>query len=170
MIAAGVYGEYRLSGDRWFVGAALDQYSYDFERPWMVLGLVQDPNVDVIDTSTDALQVSGWFGGECGAAEKRLHWVWTAGLGFSSPSADDVTGPLMGTGTFDITTDPGTEIILSATGGLRYRMGERWSLQFGVRVDHHLADWTVYDRVSDTTATISDYTGFGGNLGFGFRF
>ena len=74
----------------------------------------------------------------------------------------------MGTGIFDITTDPGTEIVLSVTGGLRYRLGERWSVQLGLRADKHFADWTVYDRESDTIARVSDYTGLGAYLGFRF--
>lgn len=170
MVAVGIYGEYRLRGDDWFVGGAIDQYSYDFERPWRAVGLQQDPDVEVIDATTDATVISGWIGKDYGRQDRRLRWFWTAGLGFSSPDADDVTGPTEGGGTFDLTTDPGSEIIVSASGGLRHRFGKRWSWQFALRADHHFADWEVVDRTSGNTGTIDDYTGLGAHLGFGIRF
>ena len=170
MIGAGVYGEYFLRGGKWFVGGAIDQYEYDLERPWKFVGLQQDPAVAVIDGSTDATVLSGWVGRECRRNQSRLGWFWTAGVGFTSPDATDVTGPVEGGGTFDITTDPGTEIILSATGGLRQRIGKRWSFQFALRADHHIADWKLMDRMTGNTGTIDDYTGTGGHFAFGFRF
>jgi len=170
MISVGVYGEYRLAGGNWYVGGAIDQVSYDFERPWKFVGLQQDTTVDVIDASTDATVLSGWIGREYGRQERRLRFFWTAGLGVSSPDVEDVTGPVEGGGTFDITTDPGSEIIVSGTGGLRQRLGKRWSFQFALRADRHFADWKVVDRVSGNTGTVDDYTGLGANVAFGFRF
>jgi len=170
MISVGVYGEYRLAGGSWYVGGAIDQYSYDFERPWKFVGLQQDTTVDVIDAPTDATVFSGWIGRESGRQDRRLWFFWTAGLGIGSPDVEDVTGPVAGGGTFDITTGPGSEIIVSATGGLRQRVGKRWSFQFALRADHHFADWKVVDQISGSTGTVDDYTGLGANLSVGFRF
>lgn len=170
MISVGAYVEYRLGGGNWYVGGAIDQYSHDFERPWRAVGLQQDTTVDVIDASTDATVVSGWIGREYGRQDRRLRSFWTTGLGFSAPDTDDVSGPLEGGGMFDIATDSGSEIIVSATGGLRQRIGKRWSFQFALRADHHLADWKVVDRVSGNTGTIGGYTGLGADVAFGVRF
>lgn len=169
IMSAGLFGRYRLN-DRWLLGFAVDQAEFDFERPWRVLGLQQDPSVETIDATTVATVFSVWAEREHARAGKRLRWFWSGGLGFTSPDVDDVTGPLLGGGTFDITADAGSEFILAGTGGLRLPFARRWVFDFQVRLDHHFADWEVVDRVSTTTGTLDDYTGYGGSVSLSCRF
>jgi hypothetical protein len=141
------------------LGFAVDRADYDFERPWKVLGLQQDPAVEVIDAPAGATTLSVWTEREHARAGGRLRWFWSAGLGFGS-----------GGGTFDITTDPGSETVLSGAGGLRLPFAKRWVFDFQLRADGHLADWKVKDRNSAATGSIGGYTGLGGSFVLSRRF
>jgi hypothetical protein len=166
MMAGGVFARFRLN-ERWRVGAALDSMSGDYERPYELVGLTSP---EEIDGTIDSLLVSGWIERVYGKPQRKLRWFWTAGLGFTSPDVDDVTGPTSGGGTFEIATDPGSETIVSVTGGLRRLFGRRWGFEAAARFDHHFADWDVVDRVSGMTGSVDDYTSIGLHLGILFRF
>ncbi len=166
MMGGGVYGRYRFN-ERWLVGFAVDSVSGDFERPFELVGL---SSPEEIDSTVEALVFSGWIEREHGRPGGRLRWFWTLGLGFSSPEADDITGPTSGGGRFDITTDPGSETQISVSGGLRRYLGQRWGLEVGVRADQHFADWKITDRVSGRTGAIDDYTTVGVQFGLTYRF
>lgn len=165
-MGAGVYGKYRLN-EKWLVGGAIDFMSGDFERPYEILGKISP---EEIDSTVDSTIFSGWIEREYGKQDRKLKWFWSAGLGFTSPDADDVTGPLAGGGTFDITTDPGSEILVSGAGGLRRGFSRRFGFEFGVRVDQHFADWDLTDRSDGTTGSIDDYTAWGGYFGLRIAF
>jgi hypothetical protein len=169
ILGFGVFGRYRIT-DRWLLGFAVDRADYDFERPWKVLGLQQDPAVEVIDAPASVTTLSVWAEREHARTGRGLRWFWSAGLGSGSPDVDDVSGPLAGGGTFDITTDPGSETVLSAAGGLRLPFAKRWVFEFQLRADRHLADWKVRDRVSGGTGSIGGYTGLGGSFALSCRF
>lgn len=169
ILNAGVYAKFRLR-ERWRIGAAIDFASYDFEGPAKLLGLRQDQSIGVIDAPTSATTVSAWIEQWLGNADSKWRWYWTGGLGFSSPDVDDVQGDLDGGGTFDITTDPGSETILSAGGGVRRVISKRWAFDLGLRADHHFADWAVMDRVSGNRATVDSYTAWGAYGGLTYRF
>ena len=164
MMAAGVYGLYRLR-PRWLIGIGLDSWTGDFERPYELVGL---SSTEEVDSTLDSLTVTGWVTREYGSSP-RLRWFWSAGLGFGSPDVDDVTGPLEGGGSFDIATDAGSEILVCASGGLRWNLG-RFRLEAAVRADHHVADWTIVDRTSGLTGTVDDYTAVGAHVGLALRF
>ena len=164
IMGPGLWGSMRLGDGPWSAELSVDLFEHDFERPWQVLGLQQDEALDTIDTTVESMVVTGWLRRDLG------RWFWAAGLGLASPDADDVSGPLQGGGTFDIATDAGSEIVVSAAAGLRLRLGGRFTLRGALRADHHLADWEVTDRVSGRTATVDDYTGYGIDLGLGMRF
>ncbi len=83
---------------------------------------------------------------------------------------DPVSGPLAGGGSYDITTDVGTEILACASGGLRVHLGSSWALEAALRLDQHFTDWTVTDQLSGTTGQVDDYLAKGGHLGISFRF
>lgn len=163
----GAFGHYRFN-DRWSLGLAVDRTRYDFEQPARVLGLEQDPDVEVIDAKAEATVVSAWL--QRDHHRPRTTWFWGVGLGFASLDVPDAAGPLKGPGTFDIETEADTEILASVLAGLQWRLGERWFLEFALRGDQHFADWRLRDRVSGRTAAIGDYRAFGGHLGAGFRF
>jgi hypothetical protein len=166
LMGAGVYGRYRLS-DRWLVGFAVDSITGDYERPYEFLGLASP---EEIDSTIETLVFSSWIEREYGNPGGKLRWFWTAGLGFSSPDTDDITGPVMGGGRFDITTDAGSEVLVSAGAGLRRDLGRRRNVEVGVQADQHFADWKITDRVSRRTGTIDDYTTYGVHFGLAFRF
>lgn len=160
---AGVFGRYRLT-DKWLVGAAIDSMSGDVERPYEWFSNTSPLE---IDSSVDSTLFSGWIEREYGKQDRKLRWFWNAGLGFASPDVDDVKGPLTGGGTFDITTDAGSETLLSAAVGLRRSFSKRFGFEVGLRGNRHFADWKLTDRNSGETATLDDYTTKG--LHFGLR-
>lgn len=83
---------------------------------------------------------------------------------------DDVTGPLAGGGTFDITTDPGMEIIPSILAGLRFSLGETVFAEVNAHADYRFTSWDVKDRTSGATGSLDDYFTYGLYLGIGLRF
>ena len=166
MLGGGLYGRYRLN-DRWLIGAAVDSVSGDFERPYLLVGLASPMEIDATD---DSLLISVWAEREYGNPARKSRWFWGAGLGFTSPDVNDVTGPVTGGGTFDLTTDAGSETIVMLNGGFRTRIGRRFSFEVSVRADQHFADWKITDRMSGMTGTIDDYTVVGLNVGGAIRF
>ena len=57
------------------------------------VGLRQDPTVDVIDALADSTVLSGAIGRLYNETDNGFDWFWTLGIGFASPSVDDVSGP-----------------------------------------------------------------------------
>lgn len=150
----GVYGRYHLT-PRWKIGFALDSVTGDFEKPYEQIGISSPAE---LDSQQDTLIASSWFEGEYGKEAGRIRWFWMAGLGLGSPSVDDLTGPTTSGGTFDITTEAGTEFLVSGGGGFKCRIGERWRFELALKIDRHFADWKLTDRVSGRTGTLEDYT------------
>jgi len=169
ILSYGLQARYRLN-ERWLIGAALDEAEYDFELPLVVLGLEQDPGAEPIDATVSSTMISGWVERELGRNGSSTRWFWTAGAGVAEPDVDDLTGPLLGGGVFALTTDAGSEVIVSLSGGVRRNVGSHFSLEFALRADHHISEWDVRDRVSGRTGKTGDYTGLGAHGGFGFRF
>jgi hypothetical protein len=162
----GIFARYRLN-DRWLLGFAADSLSGDYERPYEFVGL---SSPEEIDSTVDAQVFSGWVEREHGRPDGRLRWFWSFGLGFSSPDTEDITGPTTGGGSFDITTDAGSETMVLLGAGLRRRIGSAWRLEVAARAEQHFADWQITDRVSGRTGGIDDYTNYGVQLGFTYGF
>ena len=169
VLGLGVIGRYRLNNG-WFVGAGIDMYEYDFERPASVLGIKQDPNADVIDATTESTVLFGSFGRLYNETDHGFDWFWSLGLGFASPSVEDISGPTDTGGTFDLTFDVGNEIHLMGTLGTSYNFSKRWSTSFAARVEHHFMDVLITDRVTGTTAKIDAETYTGAYLSLNYRF
>lgn len=167
IISLGVAARYRIGG-HWLLGAAVDWADFDFEQPAQLLGLRQ-AGEEAIDATTQATTVSAWLEREWRLSRRFLFFAG-AGLGVSSLDIGDASGPLEGSGTFDITTDPGTELIGLLSGGLKAEIGSHFGAELALRVDHHVADWEVTDRVSGRRVTLDDYTAFGGHIGLSLRF
>ena len=83
---------------------------------------------------------------------------------------DDVSGPLEGGGTFNITTDAGTETLLGIKLGIRQSLGDYWSANYALRYDYHLADWNVTDTISSSTTDIGNYSTYGILVGVSRKF
>ena len=170
VIGFGIFGRYRLS-DRWAVGLGVDiSDEFDVERTPELVGLVQDPDAPVVDSKGSSESLSAWVERRYGGDARCVQWYWSAGLGVNSVDVDDQVGPLAGGGTFDVAIDAGTEMVASASVGLRVRLGQRFLFEPALRLDQHFADWDLTDRVSGTTASIDDYTLTGIHLGFAYRF
>ncbi len=169
ILGLGVIGRYRLNNG-WFIGAGLDTYNYDYERPWKIVGLRQDPNVATIDASADNTVLSGSLGRLYNETDHGFDWFWTLGLGFGSANVDDVAGPTDTGGTFDMTFDVGSEIHVMATLGSSYNFSENWSTSFTARVEHHFMDVLITDRVSGNIAKIDSQSPLGAYLSLNYRF
>jgi hypothetical protein len=160
----GLFGRYRLA-ERWLIGASIDRLTGDVERPYEELGMRSPEEIDADGESTI---LSAWVEREYGKHE--LLWFWSVGLGFTSPDVDDIAGPLEGGDSFDITTDAGSETLLSAGAGLRGSFSKRFGFELGLLGRRHLAEWTLTDRVTGEQATIGDYTTLGLQGGLRARF
>jgi hypothetical protein len=160
----GLFGHYRMS-DRWALGFGVDLTEYDFEQPAKLLGLTQDPSVEVIDAKAEGTTFTVWAERTVGSA-----WFVGAGAGFASIDVPDARGPLAGGGTFDIATDGGTEIIATVLAGRRFRFGQHWGAELAAHAEQHFADWQIKDRVSGREGSIDDYTSYGAYGGLLFRF
>jgi hypothetical protein len=170
MLGAGVFGRYRLN-DRWRLGLAVDQSpEFDVERPHEFLGLASDPAAGEVDAKSTSTALTAWIERVYERPGRRLEWFWGAGGGFAAVDVEDVAGPLAGGGTYDITQEVGTEILASASAGLRFRFAERWALEAALRLDQHFTDWTVTDRVSGRTAALDDYLVQGAHFGLSYSF
>ena len=169
ILGFGAIGRYRLN-DGWFIGAGIDTYAFDYERPWRILGLEQDPDVDTIDASADSTVFNGSIGRLYNETDHGFDWFWTLGLGFASVSIDDVVGPTDTGGTFDLTFDAANEIHLMASLGSSYNFSEKWSTSFAARVEHHFMDVLITDRVSGNTAQLDSQSPIGAYLSLNYRF
>jgi hypothetical protein len=169
MMGQGVYARYRLNRD-WLLGFAVDAYAFDFEGPAGLLGLQQSLAVDTIDADASRTSFSMWAEREIGGADHWLQPFLLGGFGVGLVEVDLVTGPLQSGGTFDISTDPDTEFAVFGGAGLRSRLASRVTLELVGRVDYHLADWQVRDRVSNREAKIGGYHAIGGYVGLTWRF
>ena len=163
ILGVGLFGHYRLNG-RWRVGFSLDHSpEFDVERAPDLVGLRSPDVIDAIGTST---AFSGWIERVHPRAGGKWEFFWGAGLGINTVDVDPLAGPLAGGGIFDITTDAGTEFLAKLTAGARRWFAGSWGLEAALRGDQHFADWTMIDRVSGATGTISDYFVKGIGLGF----
>lgn len=168
MMSVGIQFRYRVS-ERWLIGAAVDQAEFDFELPWRVVGIEQDTSsLEPIDATVESMIYSAWLERQFSSAG-RNRWFVSGGAGYAFPDVEDVTGPTIGGGSFDLTTNAGTELILSAAAGWRFNLGRHAGLEFAVRADHHLSEWEVTDRVSGATGSTSDYTALGAHAGVNLR-
>ena len=169
ILGLGVIGRYRLN-DGWFIGAGIDIYEFDYERPWRMLGLEQDPDVDTIDALADSTVFNGSIGRLYNETDHGFDWFWTLGLGFSSVSIEDVVGPTDTGGTFDIIFDAANEIHLMATLGSSYNFSKKWSTSFAARLEHHFMDVLITDRVSGNTTKLDSQSPIGAYLSLNYRF
>ena len=169
ILGAGLIGR-RYLDDGWFWGGSIDSYAYDFERPVSYVGLMQDPNVDIIDADGSNTVVAGFLGREYDADDGGFRWFWTAGLGLGFANVDDVSGPTDTGGTFDLTFKVGTEVHVMGTLGTVYDFNPKWSATLSTRFEHHFMDILITDQVTGNTASIDSQTVMGAYLSLNYRF
>lgn len=160
---AGVLVRYSMD-DRWAIGAAVTRTEYDYERPAEILGIAQDPTVEVIDALAEATILRAWIERSLTDAKRPMRFFVGAGLGAAFTDVPDVFGPRVDGGSFDIHTEVDTELVASLLGGARYRFGKRWYGEAAIRVEQHFAEWRSTDRVTGVQGVIDDYLTWGVQL------
>ncbi len=169
ILGAGVEVHRRINQD-WYLGVALTHSpTFDFESTAAVVGVNQVTTQDTIDAVGSSTQLTV-VGERRYAQGDGNAWFWNAGAGINSVDVDDVSGPVAGGGTFDITTDAGTEFVVLGNAGWMQSFGDNWHARYVVTLEKHFADWKVRDRNSGNTATIEDYTVAGIRLGLTYQF
>jgi len=168
MLGFGLIGKYDLS-DGWFLAGTLDAYDYDFERPYLVVGLSQDPDVKTIDSQIKSTTLGAAIGRHYGD-KSGFDWFWSAGVGVGFPDASDVSGPTDNGGTFDLVIDAKTEIQIMTTLGTTYYTSGRWSFSAAARAEYHFLDITVTDTVTGNTGKVDSQTPLGAYLSVNVAF
>ena len=168
ILGAGLIGKYYLS-DGWFVAATLDNYDYDFERPYRTVGLEQDPNIKTIDSSIKTTALGGAIGRHFGD-KSGFDWFWSAGVGVGFPKTTNVSGPTDTGGTFDLVIDAKTEIQIMGTLGTTYYLSDKWSFTAAARAEHHFLDLSVVDLDSGATGKVDSQTPLGAYLSVNVAF
>lgn len=169
MLGGGVYGRLDLPKN-WKVGAAIDQFKFDFENSAKAVGLQQATTIGTIDNKVTSLTLSGWIERILVTERLPLELFLTGGIAFASLTADDAAGPLAGGGTFDVRIDDGIEYLLLFTAGARWKVHRHFGLEAVVRLDNHFGDWDIRDTVSGNTGKIETYFAIGAHLGVYYRF
>ena len=163
-------GHYQYS-EAWYLGVAIDYSpSFDFERTAQSVGLQQDPNVDPIDAIGTHLMISAFAERRYPNSSGDIEYFWSLGAGINDIDMDDVQGPLAGGGSFNISTETDTELVIISSIGLQQKINKNWSARYAFSVDHHFADWKVKDNISGNTGSIDDYGIYGLRLGLGYQF
>jgi hypothetical protein len=165
----GIHGLYALN-DRWSVGLGLYFTEFDYEEPARQVGLPIDPDAEPIDAKAEQLIYSVLAEYTLSAPNARRHWFLGGRVGVADTDVPDVSG-LTATGDpFEIHTEVDREIIVSLSGGVRQRFGERWFAEFTVNADQHFAAWEPVDVISGAEGRSGDYFAYGLHLGIGYRF
>lgn len=168
ILGAGLIGKYYMA-DGWYVAATLDAYDYDFERPYEILGITQDPDVKTIDSNIKTVALGGKLGRHYGD-RSGFDWFWDAGVGVGFPTTSNVSGPTDTGGTFDLQIDAKTEIRVMGTLGTSYYFSDRWSVSAAARAEHQFLDITVVDSVTGATGKVDSQTLFGAFLSLNASF
>jgi hypothetical protein len=166
-IPVGVVGRYRFD-ERWSLAASLELSKGDYERPYEIAG---EQSTQEIDGEAEWTTFALWGERTFSSPGSANAWFVLVGVGYASVDVDDpAPGPLVGGGTFDIRTDAEDELVLSAGGGYRRRLGSAWSLEALVRYDEHFGDWQVRDVNTGQSGSIDDYGALALLLGLAFGF
>jgi hypothetical protein len=165
---AGLFSRYKLN-DRWMIGAAINRAEYDYERPAEIVGITQDPTVEVIDALATATIVRAWIERSLTDERRPMQFFVGVGVGAAFTDVPDAAGPRADGGRFDIHTEVDTEILASVIGGARLHFREHWYGETAVRLEHHFADWQSVDRISGTRGAIDDYLTWGIQISIAYR-
>jgi len=114
----------------------------------------------VNDASASNTIISAWLKHDFGQDSKAWKPFWLAGIGFGITDIDEVRGDVSGGGTYDISTDGGTEIIPFVDAGLLHTFSKSLEAEFGIRAQYHIGGWDVKDRNSGLTGSVDDYLAY----------
>lgn len=166
MLGASVAGRFRWK-DGWYLGVGLDSVTFDYERPYDVLGI---SSTEEVDGTNDFRRVSGWIERRYDRDGRSWSWFWAAGLGLASVDAEIVRGSTLAGGTYDIATDAKDEVHVMLSAGIRRAAGARWALDGTLGLEHHSVDYQLTDRISGATGAIGSQTPLSLSIGISRRF
>jgi len=161
----GLAGHWQVR-ENWYVGAAVDQVSFDFERPYEIIGLT---STEEIDAGNEFTRVSAWV-------ERRYplsgpwHWFWTAGAGWASLDAGDARGFTTSGSAYDIVTEADDELHLMLSAGARWRPTRNLAVGLAAHLERHEVSYVVTDRVSGATGKVGSQTPLGFSVGVQWSF
>lgn len=161
MMGSGVFAQYHIGND-YRVEWAFEYVEYDFEDPQRYLGFPRGATEDV-DSRMRSTLISLRVERALLDANKSLRPYVFAGLGMGYTVIDDVRGNHDGQ-SFDINAEGGIETVPDAGVGIRYQ-GRRFMMDGGIRIERHLTDWDLEDRLSGVRGEVGDYTAWGGWIG-----
>lgn len=165
MVGVGLLWRYHVRDD-WFVVFSLDSYKYEIDDP---LGLIGNPQSGVGLPVRNAVFTTA-LGKNQQLGETRFDWFWHAGIGVGFASVSSKSGVDNSGEPYDLHTDAGTEIHMSAALGAAYHLSSRWTLVGASRVEHHFVDLQIDERESDTLYTVESLTPIGVFLSMNYRF
>ena len=161
MMGSGAYVQYTLS-EAYRAECAFSYYEYDFEEPQRYLGF-SGASVEEADSRTRLTVLSMRLERSWKSCVEGLRPLAFAGLGMGYAVVDDRRGTADGR-RFDIDAEGGIEAVPACGLGVQYgRKG--WKFDAGVKLERHLADWDLQDRLSGVKGEIGDYTAWGGWAG-----
>ena len=161
MMGSGAYVQYTLS-EAYRAECAFSYYEYDFEEPQRYLGF-SGASVEEADSRTRLTVLSMRLERSWKSCVEGLRPLAFAGLGMGYAVVDDRRGTADGR-RFDIDAEGGIEAVPACGLGVQYgRKG--WKVDAGVKLERHVADWDLQDRLSGVKGEIGDYTAWGGWAG-----
>jgi len=161
MMGSGVYAHYHI-GSNYRVEWAFEYVEYDFESPQRYLGFPRG-GAEETESRTRSTLISlrverAWLDSQ--NAVRPFAFV---GLGMGYTVIDDFRGSSGGQD-FDVNAEGGIETVPDVGIGVRYT-ARRFMLDGGIKIERHLTDWDLEDRLSGVRGEVGDYTAWGGWIG-----
>jgi len=161
IMGSGAFLRYAIS-DAYRVEGSLSYFEYDFEDLQRRLGF-SGASVEEGDSRTRLTVVSMRIDRSWKCPIRDLRPLAFAGLGMGYAVVDDRLGTAGGR-RYDIDAEGGIEAVPVCGLGVQYgRNG--WSVDAGIKLERHVADWDMQDRLSAARCEVGDYTAWGGWAG-----
>jgi hypothetical protein len=151
----------------WQLGVAVDQLTFDYERPYAVLGIASTME---IDASNDLTRFSAWLERRYDAHDAGWSFFWLAGAGYATVGTETVTGFTPSGARWEIETEASDELHVLGSTGVRRHFGPRLSVELALHLEQHGSDYRVRDRVSGSSATIGSHGVWGASIAMSHRF
>lgn len=163
LMGSGAFLRYWIN-PRYQAEVAFEYVEYDFESPQQHLGIPASTDQDP-EARTRLNLVSFRFERMWRQAGIRIRPFAFLGMGLGYAVIDDIQGTA-GDRDYDVKSEGGLESVPACGMGIRYQHN-RWMVDGGVKVERHLANWKLEDRMSGGTVELGDYTVWGGWIGLG---
>ena len=165
MLGGGIILRYHVR-EHWFVAFSLDSYRYEITDP---LGLDDNPRSPIVVPLRTSV-FSTAIGKSQQLRDSGVDWFWHAGLGVGIPAAGNSTGNTASGAAFDLHTEAGAEIHLSATLGASLALARQWALVAAVRAEHHFVDLQITDDEGGESRVVDSFSPVGVFVSLNYRF